>query len=132
MAKVRCENFQVGIYQKWWRSGKCCIVIACLGIISSSSTLDAIAPLSMSFALWSIFRHTNCKILIEVWEWYESMMKNNDFRRLWWNYTVWKYYDFSITRILREIKFGSSRSAQSHVEALKIFYEFLNFLKAEN
>ena len=60
------------------------------------------------------------------------MMKNNDFRRLWWNYTVWKYYDFSITRILREIKFGSSRSAQSHVEALKIFYEFLNFLKAEN
>ena len=50
--------------------------------------------------------------------------------------TVWKFHDFSITQILREIKFGDSRSAKSvtftHLEALNSdFHEFLHFLKAE-
>ena len=50
--------------------------------------------------------------------------------------TVWKFLDFSITEILREIKFGDSRSAKSailtHSDALNYdFYEFLHFLKAE-
>ena len=50
--------------------------------------------------------------------------------------TVWKFHDFSITQILREINFGDSRSAKSailtHLEALNFdFYEFLHFLKAE-
>ena len=35
---------------------------------------------------------------------------------------MWKFHDFSITQILREIKFGDSRSAKSailtHLEAL--------------
>ena len=50
--------------------------------------------------------------------------------------TVWKFHDFSITQILREINFGDSRSAKSailtHLEALNFdFYGILHFLKAE-
>ena len=49
---------------------------------------------------------------------------------------MWKFHDFSITQILREINFGDSRSAKSailtHLEALKFdFLEFLHFMKAE-
>ena len=29
--------------------------------------------------------------------------------------TVWKFHDFSITQILREINFGDSRSAKSAI-----------------
>ena len=48
---------------------------------------------------------------------------------------MWKFHDFSITQILREIKFGDSRSAKSgiftHLEALNFdFRNFLHFLKA--
>ena len=75
--------------------------------------------------------------------------------------TVWKFHNFSITEILREIRFWYSRSAKSaiftYLEALKLilinfwgsrsaksaiskhlealnfdFCEFLHFLKAEN
>ena len=50
--------------------------------------------------------------------------------------TVWKFHNFSINQILREIYFGDSRSAKSAIltqlEALKFdFNEFLHFLKAE-
>ena len=50
--------------------------------------------------------------------------------------TVWKFQDFSITQILREINFEESGSAKSailpHLEAVNFdFYEFLHFLKAE-
>ena len=50
--------------------------------------------------------------------------------------TVWKFLDFSITQILREINFEDSRSAKFailiHLEALNLdFYECMNFLKAE-
>ena len=49
---------------------------------------------------------------------------------------MWKFHDFSITQILREINFGDFKSAKSailtHLEALKFdFNEFLHFLKAE-
>ena len=49
--------------------------------------------------------------------------------------TVWKFYDFCIIQILREINFEDSQSAKSailtHLEALNFnFYEFLHFLKA--
>ena len=44
---------------------------------------------------------------------------------------MWKFQDFAITHILREIKFGHSKSAQSavltHLEALNLeFNEFLH------
>ena len=50
-------------------------------------------------------------------------------------FTVWKFQDFSIIHILREINFEDSKSAKSailtHLEALNFdFYEFLHFLKA--
>ena len=50
--------------------------------------------------------------------------------------TVWKFHDFSITQILREINFKDFRSAKSAIstrlEALNFdFYEFFHFLKAE-
>ena len=50
--------------------------------------------------------------------------------------TVWKFHDFFITQILREINFGDSRSAKSailtHSEALNFdFNEISHFLKAE-
>ena len=50
--------------------------------------------------------------------------------------TVWKFHDFSITQILREIHFWDSRSAKSanlaHLEALNLdFHEFLHVLRAE-
>ena len=50
--------------------------------------------------------------------------------------TVWKFHQFSITWILREVNFRDSRSAKSailkHLGSLNIdFYEFLHFLKAE-
>ena len=42
---------------------------------------------------------------------------------------VWKFQDFAITQILREIKFGDSRSAKStiltHLEAID--FEFRTF-----
>ena len=49
---------------------------------------------------------------------------------------MWKFHDFSITQILREINFVDSRSAQSaistHLDALNFDNnEFLHFLKAE-
>ena len=49
--------------------------------------------------------------------------------------TVWKFHDFSITQILREINFVDSRSAKSailtHLEALNFdIYQFLHLFKA--
>ena len=48
---------------------------------------------------------------------------------------MWKFHDFSITQILREIKFGDSRSAKSAIlsslEALNCDFQKLHFLKAE-
>ena len=49
---------------------------------------------------------------------------------------MWKFQDL-LNNILREINFGSSRSAKSailtHLEALNFgFCEFLHFLKAKN
>ena len=50
--------------------------------------------------------------------------------------TVWKFQDFRITEIFREINFEDSRSAKSailtHLESLNFYFcEFLHFLKAE-
>ena len=50
--------------------------------------------------------------------------------------TVWKFHEFSITQILREINFGDSRSTKFAIktllEALNCdFYEFLPFLRAD-
>ena len=49
---------------------------------------------------------------------------------------MWKFQDFSITQILREINFEESGSVKSailtHLEAVNFdFYEFLHFLMAE-
>ena len=49
---------------------------------------------------------------------------------------MWKFQDFPITQILREINLRDSRRAKcailTHLEALDFhFYEFLHFLKAE-
>ena len=49
---------------------------------------------------------------------------------------MWKFHEFPIIQILREINFWNCKSAEyailTHLEALKSdFYEFLNFLKAE-
>ena len=49
---------------------------------------------------------------------------------------MWKFHDFSVTQILREINFEESRNAKSailsHLQALNFdLYEFLHFLKAE-
>ena len=49
---------------------------------------------------------------------------------------MWKFQNFSISQILREINFGNSRSAKSafstHLEALNFdWYGFLHVLKAE-
>ena len=49
--------------------------------------------------------------------------------------TVWKFQNFSITQILREIKFGDfggpKNAILTHLEALNFdLYEFLYFLKA--
>ena len=47
---------------------------------------------------------------------------------------MWKFHDFTITQILREINFEDSRSAKSailtHLEALNLdFYDILHFFK---
>ena len=42
------------------------------------------------------------------------------------DYTVWKFQDFSIIQILREINFGESGSSEAAVFA---FFEGLNFVK---
>ena len=49
---------------------------------------------------------------------------------------MWKFHDFSITQILREITFGDSTNANSaistHLGALNFdFYESLHFLRGE-
>ena len=49
---------------------------------------------------------------------------------------MWKFQDFSITQILREINFGDSRRAKSanltNLEVLNFaFYEIWHFLKAK-
>ena len=49
-------------------------------------------------------------------------------------YSMWKFHDFSITHILREINFGDSNSAKSankHIFGLRNFDfdAFLHFLK---
>ena len=47
-----------------------------------------------------------------------------------WKFIVWKFHDFSIAQILREINFGDCRSAKSailtHLEALN--FDLFNFL----
>ena len=50
----------------------------------------------------------------------------------WPFYTVWKFHDFSIVQILRQINFGDSKSTEyailAHLVALKFdFYDFLLF-----
>ena len=50
---------------------------------------------------------------------------------------MWKFQNFSITQILREIKFGDfggpKNAILTHLEALNFdLYEFLYFLKAKN
>ena len=49
---------------------------------------------------------------------------------------MWKFQDFSVTQILREINFWDSKNAKlailTHLEALNFdFQEFLHFLKGE-
>ena len=50
---------------------------------------------------------------------------------------MWKFHDFSVTQILREINFDVTRSTKSailttHLETQNFdFYEFLHYLKAE-
>ena len=49
---------------------------------------------------------------------------------------MWKFHDFSITQILREINFGDFRHAKSAIstrlEALNFdFHEFLHFLNSD-
>ena len=49
---------------------------------------------------------------------------------------MWKFHDFCIIQILREIKFEDSKNAKSailpHLEALNfVFYAFLHVSKAE-
>ena len=49
---------------------------------------------------------------------------------------MWKFQDFSVTQILREINFWDSKNAKlailTHLEALNFdFQEFLHFLKAK-
>ena len=49
---------------------------------------------------------------------------------------MWKFHEFSITQILREINFGHSRGAKSailtHLEVLNVdSYDFLHFLKVD-
>ena len=48
---------------------------------------------------------------------------------------MWKFHDFSITLILREINFGDSRSAKStiltHLEALNFDFHAFSHLNAE-
>ena len=34
---------------------------------------------------------------------------------VWWSFTVWKFQNFPITQILREINFWNSRSAKSAI-----------------
>ena len=51
-------------------------------------------------------------------------------------HTVWKFQNFSITQILREINYGDSRGVKSafltHSETLNFdFHELLHFLDAE-
>ena len=66
-------------------------------------------------------------------------MVKNDFykdKKVLTKLTVWKFHDFSITQILREINFGDSTSAKSailtHLEVRNFaFYELLHFLKDE-
>ena len=60
-----------------------------------------------------------------------------NFNMYFYAVTVWKFQDFSITQILREINFGGSRSAKSatltHLDSLNFYFnEFLHFLKAES
>ena len=47
----------------------------------------------------------------------ENLFKSGDYdcdhTKISFSVTVWKFYDFSISQILREIKFGDSRSAKS-------------------
>ena len=44
---------------------------------------------------------------------------------------MWKFHDFSITEILREINFGDSKSAKSailtHLEALNLYFSSFAF-----
>ena len=54
-----------------------------------------------------------------------------------WHTKVWKFHNFSITQILREINFWDSRSAKSafltHSAAMNFdVYELLHFWEAEN
>ena len=55
----------------------------------------------------------------------------------WTFITVWKFHDFSITQILREINFEDSRSAKTailtHLEALNFaIFEGRNLQKQQN
>ena len=48
-----------------------------------------------------------------------------------WQNIVWKFGEFSITEILREINFGNSRSAKSTILSHSETLNF-EFLQAEN
>ena len=43
------------------------------------------------------------------------------------SFTVWKFHDFSVTQILREINFGESRSSENAVFAIHWAQNLVNF-----
>ena len=89
-------------------------------------------PFELIWELLSPFEH--------IWAWFEptwaqlnleTRISKSNFQT-----TVWKFHDFPITQILREINFEDSSSAKfailTHLEALNCdFYKVLHFLKAQ-
>ena len=70
----------------------------------------------------------------------ENLFKSDDYdcdhTKISFSGTVWKFHDFSISQILREIKFGDFRSAKSAIFAIleALYFDFLwifALLKAE-
>ena len=80
------------------------------------------------------------KCALRCWDWDASICLqccNTKPLSLSSNSTVWKFQDFTITQILREINFEDSWRAKSvispHLEVLKSdYYDFVHFLNAEN
>ena len=78
----------------------------------------------ISRKIWVTEKSRNFRTIATMLRFYQFMWKP-----LWWTvwklrkftftlfyvfiFTVWKFHDFSMTQILREIKFGDSRSAKS-------------------
>ena len=128
-AFVFCSMYTFFFLSNWSRFFSCLVIISSV----SATELELISRVDLAI---DSSNHSRKGVSSSVYWKDEEKNNYNPFSKCGptnWKYTVWKFHDFSITQIFREINFWDSRSAKSailmHFEALNFdFYAFLHLM----